>query len=92
MRIHNDLNYRTTCLHCKKPLPVKYISKEIDDELKEILFLDSHKVCARRAFEIAVLENEIKLQEKNLVKLRRRYATLKTKEIIKTCEVGATLN
>ena len=92
MRIHNDLSYRTTCLYCKKPLPVKYISKEIDDDLKEILFLDSHKVCARRAFEIAVLENEIKLQEKNLVKLRRRYATLKTKEIIKTCEIGATLN
>jgi hypothetical protein len=42
--------------------------------------------------EIAFLENEIKLQEKKLKKMHSRLATLKTKEVIKCCEVGATFN
>ena len=91
MRIHNDL-YHTTCKYCKKQLPVKYISKEIDDDLKEILFMNSHKVCARRAFEIAVLENEIKELKKHLIKLEKRHLSLKTKEVLKTCEEGLSLN
>lgn len=92
MRIYNDINFRNSCLYCKKPLPVKFISREVEEDLKEILFLDSHKVCARRAFEITVLKNEIREQEKNLKKLNKRLATLTTKEVIKTAEIGATLN
>jgi hypothetical protein len=97
MKIHEDLNFkRENCIYCKKKLSnsVKYISQPIDDcdGLQEVIFLDAHRVCSRRAMEIAFLENEIKLQEKNLVKLRRRLTALKTKEIIKCCEIGSTLN
>jgi hypothetical protein len=76
-------DFRNKCLHCKKPLSVKYITHEVEDSLSQVVFLDSHKICARRAFEIALLENEITLQERNLLKLKKRQATLKMKEAIK---------
>ena len=98
MIIHDeDLPLRKTCIHCKKPLSnsVKYISKAVDDEdlqgLKEVVFLDSHKVCAKKAFEKALLENEIKELKKNLLKLEKQHLRLTSKaQEIPTEEV--TLN
>lgn len=97
MIIHEEnLSLRKTCIHCKKPLSnsVKYISKAVDDEdlqgLKEVVFLDSHRVCAKKAFNIALLENEIKELKKQLLKLEKQHLRLKTKEI--PTEEVATLN
>jgi hypothetical protein len=81
-------DFRNKCLYCKKPLAVKYISHEVEDNLSEVVFLDSHKICAKLAFEISLLENEINLQEKNLLKLKKRQATLKMKEAIKCITLG----
>ena len=80
-------DFRNKCIHCKKPLSVKYISHEVADadDLSEVVFLDSHKICAKLAFEISLLENEISLQEKNLLKFKKRYAALKMKQGVKFC-------
>jgi len=86
-------DFRNKCLYCKQKLSTKYISHPVDDDLSQIIFQDSHKACFKKAFEISLIENEIKEQEKNLKKLRRRLGTLKGKEeFIHTCEIGATLN
>lgn len=49
-------DFRNKCLHCKKPLSVKYITHEVEDNLSQVVFLDSHKICAKLAFEISLLE------------------------------------
>ena len=88
----------TTCIHCKKPLSnsVKYISKSVDDEdlqgLKEIVFLDSHKVCAKKAFTLALLNNEIKELKKQLLKLEKQHLRLTSKAQEIPIEEVATLN
>ena len=82
-------DFRNKCLHCKKKLSCKYICHPVDDfeDLSQVVFLDSHKICAKRAFELSLLNNEIKLQEQHLFKLKKRYAALQMKEIIKTAEI-----
>ena len=85
-------DFRNKCLHCKKPLSVKYISHDVEDDLSEVVFLDSHKACSKKAFEVAFLKNEINETEKKLLKLRKRLAAFESKEIIKTAEVEATLH
>ena len=80
-------DFRYKCLYCKKPLSVKYLSHEVDDDLSEIIFFDSHKICQRRAVEIAILKTEINEQEKNLIKLRRRLTTLETKEAFEAANI-----
>ena len=80
------------CIYCKKDLSVKFISHQIDDDLSEIIFLDSHRICSRNAMQAAFLKNEISETEKKLLKLRKRLTAFESKEIIKTAEVEATLN
>ena len=76
--IHDDIPVKSTCIHCKKPLPLlKCFSRKIGENISEIM-LDSHKHCAKQALELEYLADQIEEQDKILRMLRMRYATLKT--------------
>jgi hypothetical protein len=79
--IHDDSPVKTTCIYCKKPLPLlKCVTRKIGEDISEIM-LNGHKRCAKRLLEIERLANEIEEQDWILTSLRRRYATLRTEEV-----------
>ena len=79
----NDNNLKTTCIHCKKPMPIKYSSKRVGKGrgIKEVVSIGCHESCAKRLLELEWLEYQIEEQNMVLTTLRHRYATLKTEEI-----------
>ena len=77
----NDKITTTTCIHCKKPMPIKCTSKKIGRGIREVVSIGCHDSCAKRLLELEFLEYQIEEQNMVLTSLRHRYATLKTEEI-----------
>ena len=52
----NDNNSTTTCIHCKKPMPIKYTSKRVGTRgIKEVVSIGCHDSCAKTLREPTVL-------------------------------------
>jgi hypothetical protein len=83
--------YRHLCVYCKKCLTVKSISCPVEDDLSQVLFLESHKTCSLVQFEKCVLDNEITQVKKHLIKLQRKRATLEYKQFLKSGETIADI-
>ena len=77
----NDNSLTTTCIHCKKPMPIKYASRRVGKGIKEVFSIGCHDSCAKRLLELEFLEYQIEEHNMILTTLRHRYATLKTEEI-----------
>jgi hypothetical protein len=81
-----DEQHIPCCIYCKRSLTTKCISTPVEDDLSQVLFLDSHKACSLVQFEKCVLDNEITQVKKHLIKLQRRRATLEYKQFLKSAE------
>ena len=77
----NDNSLSTNCIHCKKPMPIKYSSKRVGRGIKEVVSIGCHDSCAKRLLELEFLEYQIEEHNMILTTLRHRYATLKTEQI-----------
>jgi hypothetical protein len=72
------------CLYCKKPMAVRQICRHITDDLKEIEFLDAHKMCKKYALTISFLENENKFLMDRITKNKKDILSLEYKLFLKT--------
>lgn len=83
-----DEQHIPSCIYCKRPLTTKCIfsASPVENDLQEVLWLDSHKQCSIVQFEKSMLDNEIQEVKKHLIKLQRRRATLEYKQFLKSAE------
>jgi len=72
------------CLYCKKPMAVRQICRHITEDLHEVEFLDSHKMCKRYALTISFLENENKHLMDRITKNNKTITDLQYKLFLKT--------
>ena len=77
----NDNNSTTNCIHCKKPMPIKYASRRVGKGIREVVSIGCHDSCAKRLLELEFLQYQIEEYNMVLTSLRHRFATLKTEEI-----------
>lgn len=79
MIIQKDL--KANCVYCNQSFPVKITSINVDNNIKEIVFNDSHDSCAKRQMLIELLQEEIEEREMVLMRLRLMSATLKSQVV-----------
>jgi hypothetical protein len=79
-------NLDHSCIFCHKKLPpVKAICKKVDDyeDLFELEFINSHKICKRYEIEQSFLKNEIDLLQKSLEQKMMRWNVIQKRKLVK---------